>query len=225
MPSFIALETSSLKSLKNEDKMNYQKLKLIIAGLCGSAVIFSVVIYTIIFYDTPVSNNTQDWGAFGDYLGGILNPIIGIVNLVVLVYISVTIENTEERRHRNNLDSQRKMSLYTIKYDSLREVSNLLHKIQPEFVQSEEKSELKILLLNNELRAFVNRNSYLFENIDSSTNYQKLSESIKKLSIISGQYYISEYKLDEKSVLIPAINNFNELKDRFLNEIIEQILD
>jgi len=45
-----------------------------------------------------LSGNRGDWGTFGDYFGGILNPIIGLMTLAITVYIAVKFNAYEIRR-------------------------------------------------------------------------------------------------------------------------------
>ncbi|MFS4446728.1 hypothetical protein [Maribacter sp. 2307UL18-2] len=45
-------------------------------------VIVSVFIY--FFKDQEVSNNIADWGSFGDFIGGVLNPLIAFFSLILL---------------------------------------------------------------------------------------------------------------------------------------------
>lgn len=60
----------------------------------------SVGTYIYNFCGRSVSDNPEQWGQFGDYLGGILNPIISLINLVVLTYISISISRIEDRRNQ-----------------------------------------------------------------------------------------------------------------------------
>lgn len=58
----------------------------------------AVIAYTIAFAGWQIGNPV-DWGAFGDYLGGVLNPIIGIITvlLIVLTLATTRIEAADSR--------------------------------------------------------------------------------------------------------------------------------
>lgn len=57
------------------------------------------------FYDLPRSSNPQDWGTFGDFFGGILNPIISLLTLIVTIIIAVNISKIEKRNHEESVHS------------------------------------------------------------------------------------------------------------------------
>jgi hypothetical protein len=61
-----------------------------------SVVIFSgVLIYKYVdIFGSEISNKQEVWGQFGDYIGGVMNPLIGMFTLVLLL---------------QNLDLQRKL--------------------------------------------------------------------------------------------------------------------
>ncbi|WP_440985341.1 hypothetical protein ACQHIH_00015 [Xanthomonas sontii] len=41
--------------------------------------------YVINFYSAEISKNPESWGQIGDYLGGVLNPILSFISLVLIV--------------------------------------------------------------------------------------------------------------------------------------------
>jgi len=49
-----------------------------IAGLCYAV---PAAVYGINFIDFGVSKNTANWGEFGDFLGGVINPTIGLITI------------------------------------------------------------------------------------------------------------------------------------------------
>lgn len=58
--------------------------------------IFVVFIFALKFAKYPISDNVGDWGTFGDYVGGLLNPVVGLAT-VLLVIISITTQQKELR--------------------------------------------------------------------------------------------------------------------------------
>jgi len=66
-------------------------------------------IYWLQFYvhlERPLSRDPAEWGQLGDYLGGILNPIIALAALLLLA-IGVRIQNETLREAREQLALQR----------------------------------------------------------------------------------------------------------------------
>jgi uncharacterized membrane protein len=61
-----------------------------------------------------------DWGTFGDYFGGVLNPILGLVNIVLLAYISKKVADLDAGRHTEALTIEEKRYQNTLKIDAER---------------------------------------------------------------------------------------------------------
>jgi uncharacterized membrane protein len=53
------------------------------------AVTFVVGAYLMKFWGNPISGDPSNWGALGDYVGGILNPVFGFVTIIILLYTVV----------------------------------------------------------------------------------------------------------------------------------------
>ena len=71
----------------------------------GIAMVLVPLAYIIRFFCHPISSNSGDWGTFGDFIGGILNPIIGLLTLIVTVIIALTISDVEKRRHDDAMNN------------------------------------------------------------------------------------------------------------------------
>ncbi len=78
--------------------------------LIGSPIYF----YVKDFHQFPRSTNPSDWGTFGDFFGGILNPIISFLTLIVTIFIAVYINKIERRNHEETVNTPVK-PLFTIK--------------------------------------------------------------------------------------------------------------
>jgi hypothetical protein len=67
------------------------KTKLIITLLIAIAIVVIAVpvyYYVTTFKNTGLSRYPADWGVFGDYFGGILNPIVSLLTLFATGYIA-----------------------------------------------------------------------------------------------------------------------------------------
>lgn len=58
--------------------------------------ILYVGFYVFHFRNARISTDANDWGAFADYL----NPIIGVLNLIILIILSISVRRSEEERYR-----------------------------------------------------------------------------------------------------------------------------
>lgn len=84
------------------------------------AFVFIVSAITIIFgayawrfYDLPFGDASM-WGQFGDYVGGLLNPVLGSVSLLALAYTVYLQNKTLEETRKQLRISQRELSNSTI---------------------------------------------------------------------------------------------------------------
>jgi hypothetical protein len=50
----------------------------------AGGVVFLLAIFAFHFRKHDVSNAVQEWGQFGDYMGGLLNPLFGLISVVLV---------------------------------------------------------------------------------------------------------------------------------------------
>ena len=60
------------------------------------AACLALLIYLFWFHGHKLSNDPGDWGAFGDYIGGLINPVVGLATVVLVIY-SINIQRRELR--------------------------------------------------------------------------------------------------------------------------------
>ncbi len=70
------------------------------------AGIAAVIAYFIAFRERPLGG-PEEWGQLGDYLGGVINPVVGIVT-VVLVVMTLRVTRAEARAARDQIAEQLK---------------------------------------------------------------------------------------------------------------------
>ncbi|MBL4862772.1 MAG: hypothetical protein JKY09_07135 [Crocinitomicaceae bacterium] len=80
-----------------------KKTILAISILTLVVISITILIYINTFGAMPYSKKASDWGAAGDYFGGFLNPIIGVSNVIMLIYISNIVSRNDDRRWSNDL--------------------------------------------------------------------------------------------------------------------------
>jgi uncharacterized membrane protein len=76
-------------------------------------IVTPVYFYIKDFHEFSRSTNPNDWGTFGDFMGGVLNPIISLLTLVVTIIIAINISRIEKRNHEETVHSPVK-PLFTI---------------------------------------------------------------------------------------------------------------
>ncbi|PHS73195.1 MAG: hypothetical protein COB22_02725 [Cycloclasticus sp.] len=79
-----------------ESKFNSLVKTIGIFVALGVAVVIFIYMYQFLFNKGYVLGGTAAFGAFGDYIGGILNPILGFATVILLIY-SIRIQMKELR--------------------------------------------------------------------------------------------------------------------------------
>jgi len=132
-------------------KIDQSKPTRYIIIIAGISIIIIIITFGIYFYqfNGVLSNNQQIWGVFGDYVGGILNPIFGLAAFLALLFTiiiqsrSLGIAREELEYSKNELELSRKELKNSA--DALRSQNETLKK------QNFEHSLFQLLRFHNEL--------------------------------------------------------------------------
>lgn len=83
---------------KNKSKHAFKIIKLFIIAIFSLIPIF---MYLLVF-NHGLSSNSQDWGAFGSFVGGIYAPIVAIISVYVLIKTLYSMDsyNKSSQRHQ-----------------------------------------------------------------------------------------------------------------------------
>nr|WP_299214175.1 hypothetical protein [uncultured Allomuricauda sp.] len=174
---------------------------------CLLALILIVGSYSLNFGKYGISESTENWGQFGDYIGGLLNPIISIINLAILTYLSIKLVKIENNRNE-----------WTLKE---------LARPYGEFIFNREPGQLEILVKNFGLGPMIitnieitnsdNTNHDSFEFLSTEFN-DKLSFTFRRFGLSQNHAALSK---GEKIVLLrikgDAKNaNYKEMFNRII---------
>ena len=85
--------------MKNESVM--KKWQIICIIILGVIVLFVPIgIYYLFFRDCAISNNPNDWGVFGDYLGGIYGGVYSVVVTILAIYLGRALAKKDSRKEK-----------------------------------------------------------------------------------------------------------------------------
>ncbi|MEV9616085.1 putative phage abortive infection protein [Aliarcobacter butzleri] len=170
---------------KNSSKLNFLNWILIIAVCLFIGLIIAYFSFIISQEDTVKSN----WGTFGDFIGGTLNPIFALFSLFAIIY-TIKIQTKELELSRDELEATRK-------------------ELEGSRIAQQEQSEsLKLQNQATKLQMFENTFFKLFEQ-----HNEMLDNCYNSHGIISILNYQSNRVNDVGEVLKDA--NKNELIDNF----------
>ncbi|MEN9886242.1 MAG: hypothetical protein RL758_820 [Pseudomonadota bacterium] len=83
--------------------------------------------YAITFHKLPHNEAPAAWGQFGDFLGGLLNPIVSICTLVVAIAVW-KLQRVEMEQTRNALTEQAKTAEQQRQEQRFFDLLNLYHR-------------------------------------------------------------------------------------------------
>lgn len=92
-----------------------------IAFTCTLVVISS---YLIIFRNGNISRDVAVWGQFGDYIGGILNPLFALLNLTIFAYVAITFQKINDREKKADEESEDRIKIVLELHREWNEQSN-----------------------------------------------------------------------------------------------------
>lgn len=153
-----------MKGLKNA------AIILLIIGLVLCLV--PIIFYISKFNGRPLSEDPGGWGTFGDYISGTINPIIGLVNLGLLIAISIYVAKFDSNRQFNEYRYRIYVDLCS-KFDETKDTADGLEEL---------KEFMKIYSFNNQF-LFPKQSNEIFNEV-----VQGLILTIDKLIPIKEQY-------------------------------------
>lgn len=97
------------------------------------SLFFSVGFYIYRFHSFSLSSEPESWGQFGDYIGGLLNPLAALLNVYVTIVIAREVSKFGERQTQQQLAAQAEMNKQQVVAQKELVKNELLHQIISEF--------------------------------------------------------------------------------------------
>lgn len=77
-----------------------------------TVIVAVITIFFLNFKNQTISNQITDWGAFGDYFGGVLNSSISFISLLILSFLTYLVSKQSSQDDKDNNILMRKMDAY-----------------------------------------------------------------------------------------------------------------
>lgn len=148
------------------------------------AAISVIAIYTYKFSGNGLSSSPEAWGQLGDYMGGLLNPILSLINICVFVMLTIVIQNATDKHNEEALNSAKRIAVMQMKHEELtyfkKEMDNCLESMKVGgFSEVEAQNllttynvlEYRMLFLFPELNQLTSNKSlrkYIVENLEAT---------------------------------------------------------
>lgn len=165
------------------------------AGLLSFALIcYPLYRYIDKFKPNGISDNPEDWGQFGDFIGGTTNVIIGFLNIVATIILALVIKNLDDSRSKIKDDEDKRRHLELIDLEKLRHKQNL---------------DLQVDLFNRNIK-------HEFQ--------KKISENLNKLLILISDYNVLDNRKKILLLIDTINTDLNNCSILFKNERINNII-
>jgi hypothetical protein len=85
-------------------------------------IVIPIIFFVANFWDSNISDDIAKWGSFGDFFGGLINTILSLSSLVILGYLTQTINNQSVEENKNVSLLLKRIDSYEILADYLPEI-------------------------------------------------------------------------------------------------------
>lgn len=161
--------------------MENKKQTLIISIVVFFVLLIPSVFYVYNFKTFNISKSTNDWGAFGDFFGGVTNTIISLLSLIILTYISWIVSKLSSEENKKLYILEKRIEAYDnlLKFlpklhlapKSIVKKLNLINKwAKRDGIESLEKIEIKLEEISKDV-LFCHEYHYFLFNFNARYNH------------------------------------------------------
>jgi hypothetical protein len=135
--------------------------------LCAAILlaITPLIFYLFYFKTLTISNNPSDWGPFGDFIGGLVNPVLSAFNLGALIYLTYTVSQIEEKRNVTNNSHQKEIFISELRMLALKEFSQCRASFVENMFTSQKLSDynVRVTIFQSEWSELIRQYTFLFQ--------------------------------------------------------------
>ena len=163
--------------------------------------IVSVVILVVGFYfyhfNGSISQDPDSWSNFGNYINGVLMPVLTAINIYVFIKLTTEVSKLEERRSENAISKEN------------------------ERIEREMQHEREMLLLQlrkQELDVFIKQMNRIFDNSSDSISIESLQQVADYLKSF-GETGLKWFNLENYEITKNEINSMWVKLNRYIYNI------
>lgn len=195
--------------------MNKLKMFLIFFGVILTiGLMIPSLFYIVHFWGGKLSDDPQMWGTFGDYFGGIFNPLLALANLVIFIKLTMIVAEMQDKSTQQALNQEKKILTSGLMHDSIKELSLVLNSLGEKIISNIGQADWEILQVQQTVTTFGNNYEYLFATIDNSSVLNDLNSMLQITRA-------TPYNMQSFAV---AFNNYLNSKDAFIQTLHKQTL-
>ncbi|WP_213195868.1 hypothetical protein [Cloacibacterium caeni] len=194
--------------------------KIIILTL---SILLFIIPFLLLFYtnfkNQKISDNISDWGAFGDYIGGVINTLISFLTLITTIFIAFYISKIDDNRNNKIIFEENRRFIRQLRENEYNNISQEIDKIWIILVKQDKSSRInELYFLDNNFYSFIKYKKHLFP-ILNKNEFKKLSDIFSEI-----HKYVSNNDVIDVSK-IPHIKDLSKEIDNFHCKIQQFIID
>jgi len=171
----------------------FTNLLYFIIGITLLAIVICIFTYFKYLGGGNISTSPEAWAQLGDYMGGILNPLLAIINICVFVLLTLVIQRATDKNNDDAVESSKRIAIMTMKHEELNHFKSEMDKSLSEchslpLTNEQAQSllttynvlEYRMLFLFpelNELKSNKDLRKYIVENLNSTKSNEHTSSS------------------------------------------------
>lgn len=94
----------------------------IIYVVLALSIVVCVGSFVATFSSASISVQSEHWGQLGDYVGGLMNPIVAIINLIVAIRIANALNSFNDLQTKRQLDAQKELVRTQLLHEILKDL-------------------------------------------------------------------------------------------------------
>ena len=102
-------------------------MKKIVLIIIIVILIFAVSSTAVIALYCSKYNLTNQLVTFSTYYSGIIMPILTLINIAILVWLTITVDQNDDTRNKKNVIYQKKITLMQLRKEEIFELSKVLN--------------------------------------------------------------------------------------------------
>lgn len=186
------------------------------------------LIYWLNFREQLISDKSADWGVYGDFIGGSLNPFLQILSIAALIYLTYTVSHVEDKRAKANIEAQKIITLTQMRGNAVVEISKLLDMVTDTILGTANKTihqnpHITLGIVSYKITTFKENYYYLFEKLYTEEFLTKYYYPLDKLSEDLFDFYTSAFGT-ERGDLMTLLESYGDARSALLKEMNKFIL-
>lgn len=182
--------------------------------------------YIYEFGTFTLATNKGEWGQFGDFIGGILNPFLSFASILILGYLTYEISRIDQSTQERSLETQRKLVLGQLRHNAFEEyvrvIDNVLHNYDDSGKELSKSVGQKAGIAAEKIKTFNENLSHLFPIFKTDNLYAEVIKTFNAISVANSDF-LQTHQKEEAIKFAHAIEKLRE-DQRMIKENLQKFM-